>query len=346
MVTISDVAKRAGVSAASVSRHMSGGTVGGADRIDAAIKELRYRPNQSARGLRSGRHGCVGVIVPDITNPLFAALVNGIESALAGDDIRVLLANSNEDPAREVALVADLASRTDGLILIPPVETDPVLDEPALSGVPVVLVDRALTTGTDVDFVLVDNRQGARLAAEHLMSLGHKEIAVISGPLTSTPGRQRHEAFLQTLADAGQPVRPEHVRLSDFRAEGGHSAMASLLDDTATSPTAVFTANNLMTIGAMRLLKERGVSVPAQMSLVGFDDLDLSELLDPPPTVIDRATFALGASAAEMLRARLATPDRAQQHLILPVELIVRGSTSSPPPRRPARRPSPRPSSR
>ena len=258
MVTISDVAKRAGVSAASVSRHMSGGTVGGADRIDAAIKELRYRPNQSARGLRSGRHGCVGVIVPDITNPLFAALVNGIESALAGDDIRVLLANSNEDPAREVALVADLASRTDGLILIPPVETDPVLDEPALSGVPVVLVDRALTTGTDVDFVLVDNRQGARLAAEHLMSLGHKEIAVISGPLTSTPGRQRHEAFLQTLADAGQPVRPEHVRLSDFRAEGGHSAMASLLDDTATSPTAVFTANNLMTIGAMRLLKERG----------------------------------------------------------------------------------------
>jgi LacI family transcriptional regulator len=221
-----------------------------------------------------------------------------------------------------------------------------VLDEPALSGVPVVLVDRALTTGTDVDFVLVDNRQGARLAAEHLMSLGHKEIAVISGPLTSTPGRQRHEAFLETLADAGQPVRPEHVRLSDFRVEGGHSAMASLLDDTATSPTAVFTANNLMTIGAMRLLKERGVSIPARMSLVGFDDLDLSELLDPPPTVIDRATFALGSSAAEMLRARLAMPDRAQQHLILPVELIVRGSTSSPPPRRPARRPSPRPSSR
>ena len=105
-------------------------------RIDAAIKELRYRPNQSARGLRSGRHGCVGVIVPDITNPLFAALVNGIESALAGDDIRVLLANSNEDPARELALVADLASRTDGLILIPPVETDPVLDEPAFRGSP------------------------------------------------------------------------------------------------------------------------------------------------------------------------------------------------------------------
>jgi LacI family transcriptional regulator len=286
------------------------------------------------------------VIVPDITNPLFAALVNGIESALAGDDIRVLLANSNEDPAREAALVADLASRTDGLILIPPVETDPVLDEPALSGVPVVLVDRALTTGTDVDFVLVDNRQGARLAAEHLMSLGHREIAVISGPLTSTPGRQRHEAFLQALADAGQPVRPEHVRLSDFRVEGGHSAMASLLDDSTTSPTAVFTANNLMTIGAMRLLKERGVTIPAQMSLVGFDDLDLSELLDPPPTVIDRATFALGSSAAEMLRARLAAPDRAQQHLILPVELIVRGSTSPPPPRRPARRPSPRPSSR
>jgi len=178
------------------------------------------------------------------------------------------------------------------------------------------------------------------------MSLGHKEIAVISGPLTSTPGRERHEAFLQALADAGQPVRPEHVRLSDFRVEGGYSAMASLLDDSDTTPTAVFTANNLMTIGAMRLLGERGLTIPAQLSLVGFDDLDLSELLNPPPTVIDRATFTLGSSAAEMLRARLAAPDREQQHLILPVRLVIRGSTSSPARRRPARRPSPRPSSR
>ena len=136
------------------------------------------------------------------------------------------------------------------------------------------------------------------------------------------------------------------MRLSDFRAEGGYAAMASLLDDSGTAPTAVFTANNLMTIGAMRLLSERGVSIPAQMSLVGFDDLDLSELLNPPPTVVNRATFALGASAAEMLRARLAAPDREQQHLVLPVELIIRGSTSSPSRRRPARKPSPRPSSR
>jgi LacI family transcriptional regulator len=168
---------------------------------------------------------------------------------------------------------------------------------------------------------------------------------VISGPLTSTPGRERHEAFLQALADAGQPARPEHVHLSDFRAEGGYAAMARLLDDSITTPTAVFTANNLMTIGAMRLLCERGISIPAQMSLVGFDDLDLSELLNPPPTVINRATFALGSRAAEMLRARLAAPDREQQHLVLPVELTIRGSTSPPPRRRRARKPSPGPSS-
>jgi len=326
---ISDVAKRAGVSSASVSRHMSGGKVGGAERIDAAIKDLNYRPNQLARGLRSGRNSCVGVIVPDITNPLFAALVDGIESVFAADNIRVLLANSKEDPVREGALVADLVSRTDGLILIPPVETDPVLHQLARSGVPVVLVDRVLSTGPDVDFVVVDNRLGAQLAAEHLLSLGHTEIAVISGPLSSFPGRERHEAFLQALADAGQPVRAEHVRISDFRVEGGYTSMAGLLDEQIP-PTAVFCANNLMSIGALRLLRDRAVAIPDEVSLVGFDDLDLSELLNPPLTVIDRPTFALGSSAAELLRCRLATPDREQQHLTLPVELVVRGSTAPP----------------
>ena len=329
MARISDVAKRAGVSSASVSRHMSGGKVGGAERIDAAIKDLNYRPNQLARGLRSGRHSCVGVIVPDITNPLFAALVDGVESVFAADNIRVLLANSKEDPVREAALVADLVSRTDGLILIPPIETDPVLHQLARSGVPVVLVDRVLSTGPEADFVVVDNRLGAQLAAEHLLSLGHIEIAVISGPLSSFPGRERHEAFLQALADAGQPVRAEHVRISDFRVEGGYTSMAGLLDEQIP-PTAVFCANNLMSIGALRLLRDRAVAIPDEVSLVGFDDLDLSELLNPQLTVIDRPTFALGSSAAELLRSRLATPDREQQHLTLPVQLVVRGSTAPP----------------
>jgi LacI family transcriptional regulator len=326
---ISDVAKRAGVSSASVSRHMSGGKVGGAERIDAAIKDLNYRPNQLARGLRSGRHSCVGVIVPDITNPLFAALVDGVESVFAADNIRVLLANSKEDPVREAALVADLVSRTDGLILIPPIETDPVLHQLSRSGVPVVLVDRVLSTGPEADFVVVDNRLGAQLAAEHLLSLGHIEIAVISGPLSSFPGRERHEAFLQALSDSGRPVRPEHVRISDFRVEGGYTSMAGLLDEQIP-PTAVFCANNLMSIGALRLLRDRAVAIPDEVSLVGFDDLDLSELLNPPLTVIDRPTFALGSSAAELLRSRLATPDREQQHLTLPVQLVVRGSTAPP----------------
>lgn len=329
MATISDVAKRAGVSPATVSRHTSGAEVRGAERIEAAIRELNYRPNQLARGLRSGRHGCVGVIVPDITNPLFAALVDGIEWAFAADNVRVLLANSKEDPALEATLVADLVSRTDGLILIPPVETDPVLDQLALGRVPVVLVDRVLSTGPAVDSVVVDNRHGARLAAEHLLALGHTEIAVISGPLSSTPGRERHETFLRTLSDLGQPARPEHVRLADFRVDGGYESMTSLLDEQVR-PTAVFCANNLMTIGALRVLRERGVAIPDDVSMIGFDDLDLSDLLNPPLTVIDRATFTLGSSAAELLRGRLATPDRAKQHLTLPVQLIVRGSTAAP----------------
>jgi LacI family transcriptional regulator len=333
VVRIIDVAKLAGVSPASVSRHMSGTKVGGALRIEAAIKELNYRPNQLARGLRSGRHGCIGVIVPDITNPLFAALVDGIESVFALDDIRVLLANSREDPVLEATLVADLISRADGLILIPPIETDPVLSQLSLAGVPAVLADRRLSTGPDVDFVVVDNEIGARLAAQHLISLGHTQIAIINGPLSSTPGRERNDGFLEALRDLGHPARPQYVCLSDFSVDGGYESMNRLLDEQVP-PTAVFCANNLMTIGALRLCRDRDVVIPDEVSIVGFDDLDLSELLNPTLTVIDRPTFTLGSQAAELLRARLANPGRAHEHLILPVELVVRESTSAP-----ARRP-------
>lgn len=328
MARISDVAARAGVSPATVSRHMSGSTVRGADRIAAAIAELDYRPSSLARGLRSGRQGCIGIIVPDIANPLFSALVNGVESGLAAVDMRVLLANSNEDPAREAEVVADLADRTDGLILFPPNEADDVLVRTRARRGPVVFVDR-LAAGPEVDTVVVDNVGGGRMAAEHLLALGHRRVGVISGPLSSTPGRERHEGFLEALRRAGVPVDPEHVVASDFKVEGGYTAMSRLLS-TSRPPTAVFSGNNLMTIGAMRSLTDHHVPVPDQMSLLGFDDLELADLLCPPLTVIDRPTFELGSKAAEVLVRRIRDPAAPREHLVLPVELLLRRSTARP----------------
>ena len=326
---ISEVAKLAGVSSATVSRHMSGGRVRRAEEIAVAISQLNYRPNPNARSLRSGRQRCVGVIVPDITNPFFSDLVGGVETVLAQQGIRVLLANSNEDLAMEASMVADFVDRTDGLILFPPTETDRILDEFVDESVPVVLVDRTMRDSKRADVVLVDNAAGASMAADHLVALGHRRLGMISGPATNTPGRERHDAFLAASASGGDSSISVQVVVSDFRVEGGYAAMTELL--SASPPiTCVFSANNLMTIGALRALADHGVSVPDEISIVGFDDLDLADLLASPLTVIDRPSDELGSIAASLLLQRIQDPGREFQYIRLPVSLLVRASTAPP----------------
>jgi len=308
---------------------MSGGRVRRAEEIAVAISQLNYRPNPNARGLRSGRQRCVGVIVPDITNPFFSDLVGGVETVLAQQGIRVLLANSNEDLAMEASMVADLVDRTDGLILFPPTETDRILDEFVDESVPVVLVDRTMRDSKRADVVLVDNAAGASMAADHLVALGHRRLGMISGPATNTPGRERHDAFLAASASGGDSSVSVQVVVSDFRVEGGYAAMTELL--SASPPiTCVFSANNLMTVGALRALADHGVSVPDEISIVGFDDLDLADLLASPLTVIDRPSDELGSIAASLLLQRIQDPGREFQYIRLPVSLLVRASTAPP----------------
>lgn len=334
MTTIHEVAARAGVSVATVSRWLSGQHVRAADAVQRAVDELGYRPNISARSLRTGRRGVIGVIVPDITNPFFASIVKGLEQALPGREYRMLLASSSESAELEAAIVADLAGRVDGFILVPAVESDTAPAELRSAGVPAVLLDREVTGAELHDVVLVDNKQGARTAAEHLVGLGHRRIAAIHGPRDTTPGRERRVGFEQALSEAGVAIDPELDREGDFRESSGQR-LATELMQLPDPPTAIFSANNLMTVGALKALQTLEAVIPDDVSVIGFDDIILGSLLHPPLTCVARPVEEQGAVSMRILLDRLAHPAdrRPPQRIVMDAHLELRASTA--PPRRP-----------
>jgi LacI family transcriptional regulator len=317
------------VSPATVSRYLRGQRVRADDAIRAAIKEWDYWPTAAARSLRSGVHYAIAVVVPDITNPFFAALVKGIESVFQAGPYSVLLANTDESSELEDTLLADLVRRVDGIILAPATEQGETPLHVREAGLPVVFVDRELK-GASFDSILVDNVDGGRQAARHLLDLGHRRIAMISGPLNTTPGRGRYEGFVAELEDHGVELDEEYCMVADFREKGGYDAMLHLLA-LKERPTAVFAANNFMTIGALRALHSMRVQVPGEMSIVGFDDLDLAAVLRPPLTIIDRPMAQQGVLAARLLLTRLIDHSTEEsQRVVLPVRIIERGSTAPP----------------
>jgi LacI family transcriptional regulator len=301
--TISDVARKVGVSESTVSRYLSGFKVRNSESIKRAIKDLNYRPNIMARNLKSGKTGMVAVIVPDITNPFFASIVRGAEVA-AGDEYMLQLISTGDDPEKEEAAIRRLIGRVDGLIYVPSKENSHAISEISKSAFPVVFVDRVISNLKSFDSVLADNYAGAFLATNHLIDHGHIEIAHIAGPVTSTPGKGRSEGYLAALKKSKITHNPNYFVESDFTVLGGYQAMMGLLS-LKKRPSAVFAGNNLMTIGALKALKESKVSVPNDMAVIGFDDHELSDLVDPPLTVISRDAHLQGALAMSTLLERI-----------------------------------------
>ncbi|MDF3299468.1 LacI family DNA-binding transcriptional regulator [Streptomyces tropicalis] len=326
------MAARAGVSAATVSRHLRGHRVRTAVAIQEAIDALGYRPSIAAQSLKSGRTRTIGVVVPDITNPYFAAVVKGMESASRDRGYRILLANSDESSEREDDVLTDMIHQVDGVILAPATEQDETPLHVRDAGMPLVFVDRDLAGGEHFDAVLVNNREGGRQAASHLLSLGHTRIAAISGQQETTPGRHRREGFVEALADGGLELLPEFDLTGDFREESGYQLTLQLLS-SAEPPTALFTANNLMTVGALKALHDMRVGIPDQVSIIGFDDLDTGPLLNPPLTVIDRPMVEQGVLAMRLLLQRLGQGDDrggGSRRITLDTKLVRRGSTGVP----------------
>lgn len=329
MSNIHDVAREAGVSIATVSRHIAGQKIRSAAAVDAAISNLGFRPNTSARGLRMGRHNTVAAVVPDMSNPYFAQIVHGLEETIAGSGLRVVVASSNESPQTEVQLLQRLADAVDAFVLVPAIESSTTKETLDALGLPTVLVDRVLHEESSYDVVVVDNAEGARIAAEHLTTLGHQRIGIISGPQTSLPGRLRHESFLAATAAAGIEVPGPLRQVGEFTQEFGYTAARTLLA-TDNPPTAIFVGNNLMTHGALRAINDLGISMPRELSLISFDDFALAELLNPPLTVISRPAGLEGQIAGQRLLERLENPAVEATKEVLPVSLTLRSSTASP----------------
>jgi DNA-binding LacI/PurR family transcriptional regulator len=335
MPTIRDVAKRAGVSVATVSHTINGTRYvdpATQARVRAAIVETGYRPNALARGLRRRETKTLGLVIPDNTNPFFAEMARAIEDAGFAAGYSVVLCNSDRSIEKEAAYVEVLlAKQVDGIILASANAQPATIDLIRGAGVPLLLIPGELGD-FDVDILMTDDLAAGRIAAGHLLALGHTRIACITGPRTTSASAGRVAGFEQVLAEHGLTLVAS--ARGDFQAERGRDAMAELLDFGAAF-TAVFAANDLTAIGAMQTLHQRGLRIPDDISIIGFDNMRLSELVIPALTTIAHSLADIGPRSIELLMARIADPAAPPVRSLLPASLVVRESTAPPARREP-----------
>lgn len=329
MSTIKHVAARAGVSFTTVS-HVLNGTRRVSDsareRVERAVAEMGYAPSAVARALKMSETGIVGVLVPNITNPFFAELTRGIEDCCCRTDYAVFLCNSDDDPARQSRYLQTLLERrVDGLLLAAAAGDAAALAQ-RLAGarVPTVVVDRPIA-GLAADLVRVDHEAGARLAVEHLLSLGHRAIACLSGPSEFAVSRARVAGWRDAMTHAGAPPDPGWLLEGDFSAAAGHDLTRRLL--ARGDLTAIFASNDLLAIGALRAAAESGVAVPSALSVIGFDGIDLGAYSYPALTTVCHPIRAMGETAAQVLIERIAAGTAAAREVVLPAQLLMREST-------------------
>jgi len=331
MASLQEVAARAKVSIATVSRVLNKSDKVVAETravVEQALRDLGYRPSRVARRLRmkDGRAHLVGLIIPDIQNPFYAEIARGVEDAAYAAEYALLLCNSDENLEKErFYLDVMISESVDGVVLPPFDETDVAVIELVKTGMPVVCVDRSLAK-VKTDLVEVDNYRGAYDAASHLIEKGHRQIGMIEGRTHVSTSRERRRGYLDALTEAGIPVRKDLIRAGDFRQESGRLLAGELLD-LRKPPTALFVFNNLMTVGALAAVHQRGLKVPKDVAIVGFDDLPWAESLDPPLTVVRQPAYDVGRQAMEMLLKRIMEPTRAPVTVRLLPELVIRRST-------------------
>ena len=334
--TIQDVARVANVSTATVSRTLSSPRLVSETTRAAvfeAIRETGYRVNQAARNLRMQRAGAVLVLIPNLGKPFYSGVLAGISEAFARSEFAVLISDTESNPIEEKAL-ADyfLDGRIDGAILLDGGLSRAALRHCTDQGVG----DRIAflcewVEGESFPVIASDNVEGARLAIRHLFDLGHRKIAHVTGPEGNVLTAARREGMAAERARLGLPVRPEWIVRGDFSIESGHEAAKRILamDDR---PTAVFCSADMVAFGLIAKLMSEGIDVPGDISVVGFDDIEMSEFYIPALTTIRQDRHHLGRRAAEVLLARLRNPgSRGEGEELIPVELVVRASTSRPP---------------
>ena len=332
-VNIYDVAKKARVSSATVSRVMNGSPhvrETTKSRVVKAIAELDYTPNAVARKLSTGDTGSIGFLVPDIENPFFTHLLRGITDAADKHGYNIFLCSTEDSAEKERRYLASMrAERMSGMLVIP-VEAGSESLCRALTAfetehVPVVLVDRSLRHGR-FDGVFSEDFRGAMAAVECLIGEGHRRIATISGPEDSRPGSERRQGYAAALSKWGIPLEERYIAQGDFHQERAYEAMHMLMEQEEP-PTAIFSANNMTSLGCVRYFTGKGLRLGSDVSLIGFDDIDLLRWAGIPLSVVDRDTCRMGRDAVKLLVRRMQSgADTGREEIFIPTELILRGS--------------------
>jgi len=328
--TILDVAKLAGVSSTTVSHFINGTRFvsnESREKVEKAIADLGYRPNSLARGLRRGESKTIGLIVPDNSNPFFAEILRSIENIGYSNGYSVILCNSDGDIQKEIAYTELLFTKqVDGIVFITTNNSCEHLQQLIDAGIPIIVVDRDIPLkGTDV--LLVDNFQGGYEATRYLIGLGHRRIACITGPSRLTPSADRVNGYKKSLSDAGIDAKPDWVVGGDFQFQGGENGIEKILH-LDPRPSAVFACNDMMALGVLRGLRKVHLSVPQDISLIGFDDIAMTSVVSPSLTSVAQPIQKISELAFELLinhiQKKKGVPE--EKRIVLPTQIIIRES--------------------
>jgi LacI family transcriptional regulator len=329
LANIKDVAREAGVSVATVSRVFNdSGLVSEQTRrnVRTVAERLNYWPNGVARSLITNRTHTLGVLLPDLHGEFFSEIIRGIDLSARRAGLHLLLSSSHSDSDEVLAVVRSMRGRIEGLIVMAPdVDAHSVLQSGA-AHFPLVLVDPAMGA-QGCDTISIANYEGASAMVQHLIRLGHRRIATISGPSRNVDARQRLEGYRAALRNAGVDLAPELEVAGDFSEQSGYAAAAALLA-IQPRPTAVFVANDYMAVGLLSALHAAGVRVPGDMAVAGFDDIALARYVNPPLTTVNVDAFHLGERAFQLMADLLARRGQSAErvHEVIEARLVVRSS--------------------
>lgn len=328
-IKIEDVAREAGVSTATVSRVLAGKPYVSAElrrRVLETARRLNYRPSRVARSLRVQRSSIIGLIISDIQNPFFTSIVRAVEDAAQQQQYSVFLCNSDEDSEKEATYIElMLAEQVAGLIVAPTAHSNNLYRKLVAMQMPVVAIDRRVS-GVAMDMVVCDNVRAAREVVSHLVESGYRRIAAVLSALEISTGAERYQGYVEALTSHGLAVQPELVRTGSPRTPNGY-AMTMDLFQQSPPPDAIFTGNNLLTVGALHAIHDLGLRIPEDIGFAAFDEMDWMFLVKPALTVVKQPTYEMGRRAAELLLQRIADPTRPAQIVTLQPTIKLRESS-------------------
>ncbi len=328
--TLKDVADLAAVSEATVSRVLNNNPKVAEElrsRVLEAVRSLGYQPNRAARRLRASSSDVLGLIISDIENPFFISVVRGVEDTAYAHQMSVVLCNTDEDPAKQQMYLQVMQAEQVAGLIISPTSASKDFTELQRLKIPIILLDRR-AANFEADAVTIDNVNGAYLAVRHLIDIGYERIGIIGGSPHLTTGQERYEGYRKAMTTAGLKIDERLIKVGDFKTESGYR-LAQEFIAAAKPPQAIFVANNLMTLGALRAMREQGVRIPQDIALVGFDDMPWSSELCPPLTAVSQPTYELGQETVQLLLRRLADPNAPIRTVTLQPRLVVRESCGS-----------------